>query len=109
MPQGLEEMAMRVLADIRDTPCNAEVSPSVKKSEYEAKEERLEEASCPPVLSPICHLPPQNSNLYSFTVAAFLQLIGINMRIYRKAFLPTSNMFPFFWLLSTSAMSVELH
>ena len=52
-----------VWALLRYTPGKAEVSPRVKKSEEEAKDERLEEASGSPVPSPLSHLPPQGSNL----------------------------------------------
>ena len=44
---------------VGNTPGKAEVSPSVKKSEGQAKGESLEEAPGSPVLSPILHLSPE--------------------------------------------------
>ena len=50
-------------AFIRNSPGKAEISPGIKKSEQEAKDERLEEAWSSPVPSPISHFPPQGFNL----------------------------------------------
>ena len=48
---------------IWNAPGKAEISPSVDKSEKEAKDQRLEEASCAPVRSVIFYFPPQGSRL----------------------------------------------
>ena len=48
---------------IRNSPGEAEIRAGIKKSEKEAKDERLEESWSAPVLSPISQLPPQGSDL----------------------------------------------
>ena len=50
-------------AFIRNSRGEAEIRAGIKKSEKEAKDERLEESWSAPVLSPISQLPPQGSDL----------------------------------------------
>ena len=48
---------------LRYIPGKAEISPGVKKSEEEAKDEGLNEAAGSPVQSPLFQFSPQGSNL----------------------------------------------
>ena len=60
-------------AIIWNAPGKAEISPSVKKCEKEAKDQRLEEASCAPVRSVIFYFPPQGSRLKTIALIQLLK------------------------------------
>ena len=60
-------------AFIWNVPGKTEISPSVEESEKEAKDQRLEEASCAPVRSVIFYFPPQGSRLETIALIQLLK------------------------------------
>ena len=69
-----------------NVPGKAEISPSVEKSEKEAKDQRLEEPSRAPVRSVIFYFPPQGSHLKASALIQLLKLKDLNLQIISQLF-----------------------
>ena len=64
-----------------NAPCEVEVSPGVKESGGDAKDEDAEKPAQLPMLPPLLHLPPQLSHMNVFAFVLLLKHINFFQNI----------------------------